>query len=210
MSSETHRKAGLASVPEALRHAGLPNVHLKIGEGIVTHGNVLISTVLGSCISVSFYHARSGLAGIFHAMLPSSREGTYDGKTPCKFVDSAIGTIYQQFQRRGLANRELELKLFGGAFSMGVGASPDVQQLVNVGARNVEVARKVLHELGLSIQRENVGGDRGRKLVFNTRTGDVWMKMLGKAEQQVLLSEERVYVPVAEGRACSLNRKEPS
>jgi len=193
-----------SSLPGPLRDSDLPNVHLRIGEGIVTAGDMLISTVLGSCVSVSFFHAGSGLAGIFHAMLPEHAGYKDAGKTPCKFVDSAILLIYEQFRRRGVANRDMEIKLFGGAFSMGQGGPASARSLVDVGSRNVEVARVMLGRLGLSVSRENVLGDRGRKLVFDTRSGEIWLKMLGRAEGQVVLKQESVLVPVAEGRACPL------
>ncbi|MFV0347567.1 MAG: chemotaxis protein CheD [Halodesulfovibrio sp.] len=194
-----------ASVPESLREIGYPCVHLKIGEGIVTGRNVLISTVLGSCVAVSFYCAARGVAGLFHAMLPTSVGARDADKAPCKFVDSAIHCILEQFRKKGIADRDIELKLFGGAFSMGNGAPEHVRNVVNVGGRNVEVARQVLSELKLRVTRESVGGEHGRKLVFDTTTGHVWVKMLGHSEEQALFREEGEMLPVAEGRACPLN-----
>lgn len=198
MIQNTRRKSGSSSIPDALRDAGLPNVHLKIGEGIVTSSNVLISTVLGSCVSVSFFHAQTGLAGIFHAMLPSHTSVRGENHSPCKFVDSAIDLVYEQFCRRGATLKDVELKLFGGAFSMGIGASCQVQSLVNVGARNIQVARDTLARLGLSLSKEHVGGDRGRKLVFDTKTGEVWLKLLGKAEGQAVIKEQCALMPSQE------------
>ncbi|UZP67005.1 chemotaxis protein CheD [Desulfovibrio mangrovi] len=204
MSRPSYR-ANSASIPESLRDIGYPCVHLKIGEGIVTGSNVLISTVLGSCVSVSFYCAARGMAGLFHAMLPSAVGYKGVSKSPCKFVDTAVHCIWDQFRKRGIADRDVEIKLFGGAFSMGNGAPPHVQSIVNVGGRNVDVARTVLHDLNLRISRESVGGAHGRKLVFDTTTGHIWVKKLGRTEEQALLKDERDYLPVAEGRACRFN-----
>lgn len=204
MPPPTGRRSSNTSIPEELRNAALPMVHLQIGEGIVTSSNVLISTVLGSCVSVSFFHPGAGLAGIFHAMLPHERDSREERRTPCKFVDAAIHLVHGQFQRRGLPDKELEIKLFGGAFSMGSGASEAIAELVNVGGRNVQVARQVLAERALTVYREHVGGDRGRKLVFNTATGDVWVKLLGKSEAQAVAKKERVSIPIALGNACPL------
>lgn len=167
------------SLPRDLRDAGLAHAHLKIGEGIVTSSDILISTVLGSCVSVTFFNARIGLAGIFHAMLPTEHGYRRAGGEPCKFVDSAIALIYEQFMRRGVKNSEIEIKLFGGAYSMDRVGTGDVRSIVDVGGKNVAVAREELKKRGLDIVRENVLGDRGRKLVFDTRTGEVWMKPLG-------------------------------
>lgn len=184
------RNAISASLPFDLRERGLPHAHLKIGEGIVTSKDILISTVLGSCVSVTLYHPQTHLAGIFHAMLPNSKESKrVDGVfEPCKFVDTAVELIYNEFRKRGVPNSEIVAKLFGGAFSMNQGAKDQLRGIVDVGGKNVAQAKAAVDALGLTISKEHVHGERGRKLVFDTSTGEVWLKSLGKAEYQTAAS----------------------
>ncbi len=184
-------------------------MHLHIGEGIVTTGNLLVSTVLGSCVSVTFFHAESGLAGIFHAMLPLRGEFADAAMPPCKYVDSAIDVLYEQFVRRGIAVRDVEIKLFGGAFSLGKASNVAARALVDVGARNVATARQELARRRLRVAGEQVLGDRGRKLLFDTRSGVVWVKLLASAEEQAVLRTENVEFSVATNQACRLEICEP-
>ncbi|NCC26259.1 MAG: hypothetical protein EOM25_13860, partial [Deltaproteobacteria bacterium] len=48
----------------------LPLVYLQLGQCIFTGDKMIISTVLGSCVGGTFFHAPTGLAAMFHSMLP--------------------------------------------------------------------------------------------------------------------------------------------
>ncbi len=161
--------------------------HLKIGECIFTNSPMVISTVLGSCVSVSFYHRRTGYSGIFHAILPLSSEVKSEFGA-CRFVDYSIDSMVQKFRRVDIRLKELEIKLFGGAFTSERSSREDVLRIVDVGAKNVAVAREGLRKHGLRIMNESVQGDRGRKLYFCTNTGEVWVKYLRKMQ---LLDQKR-------------------
>jgi chemotaxis protein CheD len=155
----------------------LQNEHLSIGECIFTCRKMLINTVLGSCVSVTFYHASSNYAGMFHAMLPDAgMSGRKD--FPCNFADVAIHSLLARFKYFKVPAHELDVKLFGGANTMCSGEDAGINEMLDVGLKNVQSARAVLKEYGLVPVREDVLGSSGRKLVFNTSTGDVWMKYL--------------------------------
>lgn len=163
----------------------LRHLHLKIGEGIVALRPALISTVLGSCVAATFFHEESGMAAIFHAMLPTA-VGSRDGDTtPCKYVDTAINTLLSRFERERVPLSAIEVKLFGGSYSLNNDDKRATRTLVDVGGRNVEMARERLAARGLDPRSEHVMGDRGRKLVFHAGTGEVWVRMLGMPDTSV-------------------------
>ena len=71
--------------------------------------------------------------------------------------------------------------MFGGAFILSqfreadaAGATPGQP----LGLRNVAAARRLLVEAGIPILAEDIGGRRGRKVVFNTESGEAWVKTL--------------------------------
>ncbi|GAB7082078.1 chemotaxis protein CheD [Megalodesulfovibrio paquesii] len=173
----------------SLLDSSLPVMHLRISECIFTRKRCLVTTVLGSCISVTFHHAESGMSAICHAMLPQS-DGGFKGRElgdhgACRFVDVAITVLLNRFRRCGIAPKTLDAKLFGGACTL-LGRSPvSAARLesgaywnLNIGGRNVDVARRMLAEAGIPIRGEHVGGALGRKLFFHTESGDVWLKSL--------------------------------
>lgn len=169
--------------PEALARAGVPVEHLKIGECILSRRPVLVTTVLGSCVSVTFHHVPTATGAIFHAMLPDSSMDRAGGVSPCKYVDSAIAAIVQRLDALGIPRKQLDLRLFGGGFTIEPEKKLHVRDVVDVGNKNVERARLELEKLRLQPSSEEVLGDRGRKLYFHTASGQVWMKYVDAPDQ---------------------------
>ncbi|EFL52786.1 CheD [Solidesulfovibrio fructosivorans JJ]] len=148
---------------------------LNVAQGGLYERPTMAHTVLGSCVSVTFFAPRHGLAAIFHALLPRAAEYRLQGAegTPYKFVDSAITTMVHRLTYRGVPLHHIECKVFGGACAL-------FADELSVGRRNVEIAFATLAELGLRVAASNVGGERGRKIVFASTTGEIFVRMLGK------------------------------
>jgi chemotaxis protein CheD len=146
---------------------------LNVGQGGIYDTPTMAHTVLGSCVSVTFFVPKRGLAGIFHALLPRSEEyRLHDPQTsPFKFVDTAIQNIAARLFRRGVGRHEIECKVFGGSSAL-------FAEEMSVGRRNVETAFLTLAELGLRVAASNVGGERGRKIVFTSGTGEIFVRLL--------------------------------
>jgi chemotaxis protein CheD len=161
--------------PQDIYRNGVMPVHLKIAECIFSVRPILISTVLGSCVSATFFDPKTRTAAMFHAMLPDSRLDRNPTKS-CKYVDSAIESIMDRFMHLKIKPGRLVVKLFGGAFTMQPERKSKVRDVVDVGSKNVSMARARLKAHGLEPAGENVLGDRGRKVFFYTATGEVWMK----------------------------------
>ena len=78
----------------------------------------------------------------------------------------------------GVKKEDIICKIFGGAEVLG-----DQPSVFNVGQRNVELARKVIMEMGIPVVSSSTGGKQGRKIDFNTGTGEVLQKYLAKTIQ---------------------------
>ena len=85
----------------------------------------------------------------------------------------AIARLIEEMRALGCAPSDLRAKLFGGAWILAAPLRPD-----HVGAMNVQVARAELSRAGIPIMAEDVGGDRGRKIVFHTESGIALVKKL--------------------------------
>ncbi len=169
----------LSLAPElrALVKKGVPMEHLKIGECIFCREHVLINTVLGSCVSATFFHPQSQTSAIFHAMLPNVKFAN-DKQGTCNFVNSAIDSIVTRFQKAYIPLGQLEIKVFGGANTMRGPRRAALREMLDVGKKNVDQAFASLQKRGLSPLTTDVLGDTGRKLIFYTKTGEVWLKMV--------------------------------
>jgi chemotaxis protein CheD len=163
-----------------------PLHHLHTGKCLATRTPTLVSTILGSCVAVTMHAPRLACGGVCHAFLPSVRDGYPDipgNNQECRFVDAAIALLLKRLTRFGAKPEELEIKLFGGSAGLTLPDHPD-NLPAGVGEKNRLVAQKALEDRGLTILRADTGGRNGRKLLFLTHTGGIWLKRLGKIPRE--------------------------
>ena len=132
-----------------------------------------VQTILGSCVAVCLYDRFLKYGGINHYMMP-----WWNGRdlpSP-KYGDIAVERLLEKMIALGSQKYNLVAKIFGGANQHAF------RQKFDIGERNVSIARDMLAKHGITIVSENVGGERGRKIVFQTETGQVYMKYLGQVE----------------------------
>lgn len=175
----------------------IPNGHVGIGDCCFALRPVLLATVLGSCVSVTFHHPGRSVGGMFHAMLPEKALAK-SRQRPCLFADGAVDAMLERFRAVGLKPGELVVKLFGGANTMQDNHPPHLRDMLDVGRKNVEMARAALSAHGLAPAAEDVLGPYGRKLFFNTGTGEVWLRYLNPEQtRRVAVSESKGEDPEA-------------
>jgi chemotaxis protein CheD len=150
----------------------LPKIYLKPGELSVSETPAEVSTVLGSCVAVTFYSPQHLVGAICHAMLPHGGEqGSF------KYVDGALRYMLDFFDRRGVKRNEIMVKMFGGADMFDAKTTSKIQ---TVGRQNLEAAQEILQHNRLQVRAKDIGGGRGRKLLFYPHTGEVFLKRLGQ------------------------------
>ena len=154
-------------------------VFLKPGEIVVSLDPVLVTTLLGSCVAVTMFNPRLRLGAICHALLPRCpRERPCCNQEAGRFVECAIALMLEELTLRGVLHGEIETKLFGGSdmFDTVEGRNP------SVGRQNSEMALRTLEAASLTVLTRDLGGARGRKIIFHTCTGEVFLKRLRKTE----------------------------
>jgi len=167
--------------------------YLKPGEIYLTKEPTLITTILGSCLCITMLHRQSGSGAICHAVMPcinDTRKKTIDKREPFQYVDSSIEWMIKQYEKNRIRYYDIEVKMFGGSEMF----SSNKKNAWNhaVGKKNIETAIDVLKSLNLRLKSWNVGGDKGRKIIFNTLTGEVLVKYVNKVNVQVLPTSPRV------------------
>jgi len=156
-----------------------PIEHLRIAECIFTRRAVMIATVLGSCVSATFYHRPTHTGAICHAMLPECCNRLAQERS-CRYADVAVEEIMRRFERVGIPASRLEVHLFGGGFTIEPERKSAVRDIVDVGRKNVEAARTALARHGLKILSEDVLGSHGRKVLFLVATGEIWCRRISE------------------------------
>lgn len=157
----------------------LPTHYLYPGTLFAHRQPHLVTTVLGSCVAVCLWDPAAHLGGINHYLLPLwNGEGL---PTP-KYGNVAIDRLIEKLQSLGARSDRLLAKLFGGASLWGGG-----EGLLQVGERNIEFARGRLAERGIGILSADLGGAAGRKIIFNTGTGEVLLRRQSSALRQAVM-----------------------
>ncbi len=153
-----------------------PTVSLGIGEIHVTTEKIVLSTVLGSCVAVCLYDGARGVAGMNHYLLP--KPDIENGNKSTRFGLYAIRDLIQQMREKGADLRQTQARIFGGAHVLA-----QFSAFKSIPDRNVELARQSLKDVGIRVIAEDVGGERGRRVLFETGNGKVLVRIVSNRDQ---------------------------
>ena len=156
------------------RSAGKWVVKVLPGGSHVTvdsDGTELISTVLGSCVTACIWDPLLGIGGMNHFMLPHDDEGVWGGASlAMRYGNHAMESLVNQLLKAGCDKNRMQVKFFGGGNVM--------QRMRGVGDQNADFARRYAEAENLNVVAWDLGGDRGRRIMFDPQTGKVWRKFL--------------------------------
>lgn len=136
---------------------------LKPGYIYLPDKPTTISTVLGSSVAVSLYDKSLKTGGMNHFLFPfvSGRE-----KTTTLYGNVAVLTLIRMMISCGSRVSNLEAQIIGGAFNHEYSKR-------DIGRDNYKSARHILSGKRIKIVSEDVGGELGRKIIFNTATCEI-------------------------------------
>lgn len=139
---------------------------------------VLTAPGLGSCVALVLHDVRLAIGAMAHIMLPSA---TGVGGSPFRFADTAVPLLIGQFEQSGASIRTATIKMAGGAQMFRMASSG----VLNIGARNLEAIMAILAGLGLTVQAQDVGGNVGRTVTLEVRTGRTTVRVAGGTEREL-------------------------
>ncbi|MBE0425803.1 MAG: chemotaxis protein CheD [Nitrospirae bacterium] len=135
----------------------------------LTEEECIITTILGSCISVCLWDPSSKIGGMNHYLLP-----LWNGsglQTP-RYGNIAIPKLIKKITDLGCKKSSLRAKVFGGADMLFSSKNGDM----SIGTRNIILAEDMLEAENIPVISNDVGGNCGRKIEFNTKTGVVMLR----------------------------------
>lgn len=137
-------------------------VHVGQGDHHVTADpNVVLTTVLGSCVALCLTDPVARVGGMNHFLLP---EGSMDGMTASRRYGAyAMEVLINDVLKAGGRRERLEAKLFGGGRMF--------DSLSDVGAANAAFAERFMRDEGIPIVGGSLGGFGGRRLHYWPTTG---------------------------------------
>lgn len=163
-------------------------IRLDPGELYIGTAPAEVHTVLGSCVSIIFFHERLKLGAICHGRKPDHvcRPAT-TGLKVCRelgdHVRCSLEFMLAWFDTRGVPRSELEVKLFGGAMMFANSLAGGTG--LGMGKRNVDTAMEFIRSRRLHLTASDVGGPWARQIVFFTDTGEIRLKRYRKSAQEL-------------------------
>jgi chemotaxis protein CheD len=158
------------------------------GEYYFTGKDMLIVTVLGSCVAACIRDRVSGVGGMNHFMLPDSG-GDADSPVSAsmRYGTYAMEILINELLKAGARRENLDAKVFGGGNVLRGFIS------INVGERNAQFVRDYLRAEKIRITAEDLNDIHPRKVYFFPRTGKVLVKKLKQLNNNTLVNREQDY-----------------
>jgi chemotaxis protein CheD len=154
-------------------------VHIIQGEFFVTKDrDIMVTTILGSCIAACIRDPLNGVGGINHFLLPGNI-GASAGEAERMGVH-LMEMLVNGLLKAGARRDRLEAKLFGGART--------VRSHSDIGKNNAEFAQRFLKAEGISHVGGSTGGLQGRRIQY-------W-PVSGRARQILLAGPAQIERPV--------------
>jgi chemotaxis protein CheD len=133
-------------------------IHIVQGEYKVSKDpDVVVSTLLGSCVAACIRDPAAGVGGMNHFLLPGEDGRSYDQEAE-RYGDYLMELLINGLMKQGAHRDRLEAKLFGGARMMA--------GLSDIGKKNGEFAECYLKHEGIAVVGKDLGGERGRRLQY--------------------------------------------
>jgi chemotaxis protein CheD len=176
------------------RHFETDAVKILPGEYYVSKREMLMVTVLGSCVAACIRDRISGIGGINHFMLPDDKrdDDSRFGRS-MRYGDYAMEILINQLLKLGARRQNLEAKVFGGGNVL-----PGFKNHV-VGERNARFVCEYLSTEGIKVVAKDLLGNHPRKVYFFPATGRVLVKKLKSMHNDTIIARERSYSEALRG-----------
>jgi chemotaxis protein CheD len=164
------------------RHA----VKVLPGEFFVSGDDIVLSTVLGSCVSACIWDRHASIGGMNHFMLPGADSGKDDPiGLAGRYGAFAMEQLINELIKRGGRKANFEAKLFGGGHVMRNFTT------MNVGERNAGFVLDFLKTEGIRVASQDLLDKYPRRVVFYPSSGRALCKKLAQADAALMDAEQK-------------------
>jgi len=158
------------------------------GEYYATGREMMLCTVLGSCVAACIRDYRSGIGGMNHFMLPDSAadDGSPMSKS-ARYGTYAMEILINQLLKMGARRENLEAKVFGG------GKILKGMSAINIGQRNADFVMEFLGREKIRVVAQDLVDIYPRKVYYFPKTGKAMVKKLRSLHNNTIIVREKDY-----------------
>ena len=165
-----------------------PSVKIHIGQYYASKDPAIISTILGSCVSVCLYDPKTKIGGMNHILRVGEDMTAFDESA--RYGINAMELLINRMLALNADRRSLRAKVFGGGKVL-VGNGDN--GVFSPGDANVKFAFYFLETEKIPIDGYNIGGNFARKIELNTSTGEVLMRKIKARFLEDIRVQEQKY-----------------
>jgi chemotaxis protein CheD len=149
------------------------DVFLMPGGHFVGDARHRIRTLLGSCVSITLWHPWRRVGAMSHFLLTVG-ENEQVVHLSGRYCEGALELMLTDLRKLGINPEECQAKIFGGGMMF-----PNIERddAKNIGRRNGETAERLLRMHNIPVVSESLFGVGHRHIIFNVKTGDVWVRV---------------------------------
>lgn len=167
---------------------GVEAAKILPGEYFATDKNMLLVTVLGSCVAACVRDSRAGVGGMNHFMLPrSEKDPTNPVSMSARYGTFAMEILINQLIKMGGRRENMEAKVFGG------GNVLRGFTLNNIGESNASFVLEYLQNEGIRVAAEDMLGVHPRKIYYFPGSGRVLVKKIRELHNHTIVERESEY-----------------
>ena len=165
---------------------------LHPGEYLATKDDIILSTLLGSCVAACLYDPVNRVVGMNHFLLAGNfdQNDKYFLSEAGRYGINAMELLINEMMKLGAKRNFLKAKVFGGAHVLhNVASGPGT-----VPETNVRFIKTFLYTENIEIIASDLGGSYGRKVLFFVEDFKVLMKRLDSQAAKATQQEESQYL----------------
>ncbi|MCX8004516.1 MAG: chemoreceptor glutamine deamidase CheD [Burkholderiaceae bacterium] len=167
------------------REFGRHAVKILPGEFFVAAEDIVLSTVLGSCVAACIWDTRRRIGGMNHFMLPGADTSDDPVGLAGRYGAFAMEQLINELIKRGASKADFEAKVFGGGQVL-----PNMTTL-NVGERNAQFVLEFLRREGIRVVAQDLLDVHPRRVAFFPVSGRALCRKLARADAALVTAEQR-------------------
>lgn len=162
---------------------------VRVSQGdyyITSDADVVLHTVLGSCISACIRDPVLGVGGMNHFLLPNAenidlKAGGAEALA-LRYGNYAMELLINGLLKRGAVRNRLEIKLFGGGNV--------VKGITGIGHKNADFIEAYLAAESLAVSSHHLRGFAARKVHYSPNSGRARMLLIADDTQRDIFKKE--------------------
>jgi chemotaxis protein CheD len=145
--------------------------------------NVMVVTILGSCVAACIRDPKMKIGGLNHFMLPSAPSNTLINSESNRYGSFAMEKLINEILKNGGKRENLEVKLFGGASIF--------NSSIKIGDINIDFIHDYIKKESLNVVSEDLGGTHARRILYWPVSGKALRLNITKDETKIVETEKK-------------------